>query len=462
MANEKKVVKFRRPININLGVIIFVIMFVYLVIELVKYFSGEQLSVYEVRESQIADDNTYQGLIIREEKVYKTDKSGYLNYYVPEGKKIGKNSTVYSIDQTGSAYDLLSENETQQDLTDKDILALRDCINSYRKNYTGSNYKSVYDYKYSLENTAMDLTNINLLASLAEILKTKDLSKSFELVKAKASGTVAYYTDGLEGVTVKNFTEDMFDSTKYKKTELRSTEKKEAKSDAYKLITNENWKIVIPMSESQAAALSEQSVVKVTFLQDKLYTNATFEIIEKDKKKYGIISLRNYIQQYLSNRYIDISISTEVKTGYKVPKSAVTEKEFYKIPTSYFTKGGDGDNTGVILLTYDKDGSAKYNFVETPIIAQDDSFSYVETSLFEEGDIICKEKDNKDQVKINDKGKITGVYNVNKGYPSFKKIEVLAQNSEYYIVDMKTDNGLNNYDHIILNAALAKEQHYVD
>ncbi|MDO5293082.1 MAG: HlyD family efflux transporter periplasmic adaptor subunit [bacterium] len=462
MANQKKVVKFRRPINLNLGVIIFVIMFVYLVIELVKYFSGEQLSVYEVTESQIASDNTYQGLIIRDEKVVTLDKEGYLSYYVSEGKKIGKNSTIYSIDQTGNVYDLLSENEKQEDLTDKDILEIRDCINSYRRTYNGSNYNAVYDYKYSLENTAMELTNINLLSSLAEILKSKDTSGTFEVVKTKTSGSVAYYTDGFESVTVDNFTADMFDSSNYKKTELRSTEKKAAKSDVYKLITNENWNIVIPLSEAQAKVLAERTVVKVTFMQDKLYTNATFKIIQRDNKKYGIISLRNYIQQYLTDRYIDISISTNVQTGYKVPKSAVTEKAFYKIPTSYFTKGGDDDSTGLIQVTTDKDGTKKYKFVETSVIRSDDEYSYVNTSAFKEGHIICNEADNKKQFTIKETGNITGVYNVNKGYPVFKVVDVLTENSDYYIIDMKTTNGLNNYDHIILNVELAKEQHYVD
>ncbi|MDO5520879.1 MAG: HlyD family efflux transporter periplasmic adaptor subunit [bacterium] len=462
MANQKKVVKFRRPINLNLGVVIFVIMFVYLVIELVKYFSGEQLSVYEVTESQIANDNTYQGLIIRDEKVVSLDKEGYLSYYVSEGKKIGKNSTIYSIDQTGNVYDLLSENEKQEDLTEKDILEIRDCINSYRRIYNGSNYKAVYDYKYSLENTAMELTNINLLSSLAEILKTKDTKGTFDVVKTKDSGSVAYYTDGFESVTVDTFTADMFDSSNYKKTELRSTDKKEAKSDVYKLITNENWNIVIPLSESQAKALSERTVVKVTFMQDKLYTNALFKIIQKDNRKYGIISLRNYIQQYLTDRYIDISISTDVITGYKVPKSAVTDKAFYKIPTSYFTKGGDDDSTGLIQVTTDKEGKKKYKFVETSVVSSDDKYSYIDISTFKEGTIICDEKDNKKQLTIKETGKVTGVYNVNKGYPTFKVIEVLTENNEYYIIGMKTTNGLNNYDHIILNVDLAKEEHYVD
>ncbi len=437
-------------------------MFIYVVIEVIKYFSGEQISVYEVTENRIADDDTYQGLAIREEHIVNTEESGYVSYYVGEGKKIAKNSVVYSVDQTGKVYDLLSKNEQQKDLEQSDILEVRECISSYRSSFKGSNYRTVYEFKNKIESAAMDLTNINLMASLSELSKKKDLGNSFKLVKAQTSGTIAFYTDGLENVTVDNFTEKNFDTSRYKRVELRSQDKKQEKSSAYKLITNENWNIAVPLTEAQATKLAEKSVVKVTFLQDRLYTNATFKIIERDGKKYGIVGLRNYIQQYLPYRYLNIAISTAAVEGYKVPKSAVTEKEYYKVPTSFFTKGGDSNDLGLVKVSYDKGGKQNVQFVATDIIYRDDKYSYVDTSYFEKGDIICNQNENSKQFEIREKKSLQGVYNVNKGYPAFRLIEVLAENDDYYIVNKKTENGLNNYDHIILNVSLAKQQKYVD
>ena len=86
----------------------------------------------------------------------------------------------------------------------------------------------------------------------------------------------------------------------------------------------------------------------------------------------------------------------------------------------------------------------------------------MDTSYFEKGDIICNQNENSKQFEIREKKSLQGVYNVNKGYPAFRLIEVLAENDDYYIVNKKTENGLNNYDHIILNVSSAKQQKYVD
>lgn len=48
---------------------------------------------------------------------------------------------------------------------------------------------------------------------------------------------------------------------------------------------------------------------------------------------------------------------------------------------------------------------------------------------------------------------LQGVYNINRGYTVFKKIEVLTSNDEYYTVKRGTDYGLSVYDHIVLDAS---------
>ena len=55
------------------------------------------------------------------------------------------------------------------------------------------------------------------------------------------------------------------------------------------------------------------------------------------------------------------------------------------------------------------------------------------------------------------KDKLTGVYNINKGYAVFKQIKVLASNDDYTIVEAKTPYGISLYDHIALDGKSVKE-----
>ena len=47
----------------------------------------------------------------------------------------------------------------------------------------------------------------------------------------------------------------------------------------------------------------------------------------------------------------------------------------------------------------------------------------------------------------------TGVYNINRGYAVFRKVTILCENDEYYIVAEGEDYGLSNYDHIVQDSS---------
>jgi len=53
---------------------------------------------------------------------------------------------------------------------------------------------------------------------------------------------------------------------------------------------------------------------------------------------------------------------------------------------------------------------------------------------------------------MDEKKSLKGVYNVNKGYYRFQRIERLRQNSEYVIIKKNTPDGVRRYDHIAMNS----------
>ena len=67
--------------------IIFAIIFVYLVFSVYTYMKKEKVQFYEVVEGNIVNDRQYTGIILRDERVENTDRAGYINYYIREGKR---------------------------------------------------------------------------------------------------------------------------------------------------------------------------------------------------------------------------------------------------------------------------------------------------------------------------------------------------------------------------------------
>ena len=106
---NKKVVRYRRPLNINVGMIIFALIFLYMAFYLYTYLRRDKVEFYEVVEGSIVNDTRHTGIIFRTEEPKYTDRAGNINFYLREGKRAAVGTRVYSIDETGTLSALLAE-----------------------------------------------------------------------------------------------------------------------------------------------------------------------------------------------------------------------------------------------------------------------------------------------------------------------------------------------------------------
>lgn len=459
--NRKNVIKYRKPITINVGFIVFSTLFIYIIICVILYFSKEQLSLYEVIEKKIADNNIFQGLILREEQIINCDSNGYINYYAGEGERISKNSVVYSIDQNGEVYNLLTNSESGSSFTTEDTNRIRNTITTFQSDYQNGQFNSVYDLKYDIENTVLELSNINMLSKVNDLLEQQGISpNSFNLITAKDSGIISYTIDGMEGLKEDTISAANLVSSKYQRTQLRSSDPQKAGSPVFKLVTNDNWSIILPLkNKNQYEKLSENKRIRITFLKDNLTTAANITCYQKDGSYFAALTLNKYMVRYLSDRFIDIELSINSAEGLKIPISSITKKDFFKIPLNYFQE--NMGNQGVVIEKYDKKGTPNFQFVTAEKYYEDEQFAYIDTNLIEAGTFIHRtdqETKNEERYEVKEIGTLEGVYNVNKGYSVFRRIEKEYENSEYCIVKTDTKYGLSTYDHIVLNAKLVKNQ----
>ena len=107
--DSAKIKQFKKPLNINLGMIFFGVIFIYLLVCIFLYFTTKHVAGYQVKTGSLFVNNVYTGMAIREENLITSDYAGYLNYYVREGSRIGAQKMVCTVDEGGRLKDIMNE-----------------------------------------------------------------------------------------------------------------------------------------------------------------------------------------------------------------------------------------------------------------------------------------------------------------------------------------------------------------
>lgn len=458
MSDNNKVVNYRKPFNLNIGVIIFVIIFIYLVFNVFSYMTTTHISVYEVEQGTMAANNVYRGLILREEEVYYANYSGALNFYVKEGSKVSYNNLVYSIDENGDVSKMI--NNTNHDVSALDAAdfdKIEESIYDFQASYDSQNFYNVYSFKEDIDSSLNEALSLNALNQLEDYAANAQASNTFHPITADTHGIVVYYTDGYEDVRTDTFSADMFSEVNYKKTSSQTSLNINAGEPVYKLITSEIWNIVLPIPSDVAAELADDDTLQLRFVKDDKKTYATYTLVQLDGQDYAILNMRSAMVRYAKERYIEVELLLQEETGLKIPNSSITEKEFFTVPKEYFMRGGDSQNQGILVERKDEDGNKYTEFVAPTIYYETEEYYYIDSEDVSAEDCILKADSSATSIVGNNTAVLKGVYNINKGYAVFKQIDILYQNEEYSIVRTGTTYGIALYDHIALDGSKIKE-----
>ncbi len=448
-----KPTKIKQRKEVNIGLVIFLFVLIYLTINVYVPLTKTEISIYEVPVGRLYSKDVFKGLIVREEKLYTTSKSGYINYYFKEGDKISKNESVYSIGSDGSVYERLSTEKSGIKLTSREISDLKAFINkSYIKASDFDEFNTVKDEILQYYRRTMDK---KVMTRLNDIIKVTGLNTGFNIVNSDSSGIISYYLDGYSNVNVNNFNTAMFEE-KYASQYAYSTDLAEAGTIVYKLITSDDWNIIVELNDDIFSKLSGKE--KVTFtINDGQKITAPVSFSKCGTKYYAIIKLDKYISNYTAERFVDISFDTEENSGLKIPVSSLAYKDFYRIPSSYFTnyKTNENDKEKIGLTierTDEKTGTKTYGFLETEIFWKDEGFYYISGNLISSGEYIVKPDKTESSMLYLFAVKLEGAYNINNGYAVFKRVERLESGTDYVLVKRNSPSGLKAYDHIALKA----------
>lgn len=451
--SSSKVVRYkRRPRAVAL---IFALVLVYIICFVVLYMTKSKVQTYEVNTGSLTNNAVYTAIALRSENVYYSPYSGDVNYYQREDTRVKKGDTIYSVDETGRVSEILaSYNKVGENSLSKQNLAdIKSTLNNYKTDYDGSDFSYIYDLKSDLNATVLQSINENIMNNIDSIVESTGSQNLFRTVEAETNGIVVYAVDGYEGKEPETITASDFNKDNYNKNNLKAESIIVADNPAYKMVTSENWYLMIKLSQDDISkyGLQGKKSIDIKVKKDNMTFTCGFSIIEKSDGYYGKLSVDSYMIRYASERFLDIELVTTGKSGMKIPVSAVTENEFYVIPKSYMTKGGNSSNYGFITEKYDENGNLTPSFTEADIYKTTDDSVYVSKDSFDAGSVVVM-PDSSSRFVIGPVEKLRGVYCVNTGYTVFCPVEIIDQNNEYYIVKQKVVHGITVYDRIILDA----------
>ncbi|WP_113675073.1 HlyD family efflux transporter periplasmic adaptor subunit [Vallitalea guaymasensis] len=457
--------------GLGIGTFIYFFIFLYLIYNIISFLISNDVNYVSAEKGSIYNDELFEGIILRNETVVKSTSNGMASYYVPEGDKINIDSIVCMIDSNGNY-----TAEIKKDLNYiNDKLAYANNCNShedinknlytYTMNYDNDTFGNIYEFKNNMKDTVSNITQSLYIHDQLDLdtIRSKELLESqinnnISIIKAMKSGVISYRIDGYENFSIDNLDiQSLFD---FKSEEEIYTYKQETiKKDSplFKIIDNDKWYVVCEMKDDLTDFIQGKDNISINIIEkDVTIKTKVYDIVQKNKKEYLILEIDRYFD-LIKNRKIKFRVVYEQYDGIKIPKTAVAEKEFIRIPKSCIAK--KGNNEGVLKKTYGENfvGGESVEFIKIGFKHIEEESYYVPIS--EEGlqlnDILVDSTNN--NYTISEKKSLKGVYIINKGYTNFKLIDEIYSADSYIIVETNTPYGIRIYDRVIADASNAKE-----
>lgn len=457
MKENKKVIKFHNLPAINIGVIIFCLIFVFLGVQIFRSMKQEHISVYEVQKSYIDTNIAGSAIALRQEVLVPADASGYVNYYIRNGQRVAKNATVYTLDTTGTLSDLIAETSGDgTTLNHAGYSEIQSSISAFQNYFSDANFSDVYEFKNELESHVLDLANTQVLETLTS---GEGTGMTFSQIRSTESGVVTFFQDGYEGKTPTDITGTDFQPETYEKLSLKTGEVIQTGSPVYKLITSENWNLVLPLSAEDAARLQEDTRVTLLLPGITHEVYGDIAVIQNGEEYFANISLDKLMINFCDERFLPIEIVMDKQEGLTIPNTSILEKQVLMIPIAYLTAGSNSTQKIYFnVRVLDEEGNLSVTQIAPAIYNSDENFCYVNPDDFDANAILVM--NNSEQtlaVADMERTILTGVYNVNRGIASFQQITILTANNDFTIVEDKIPGSLSMYDRIILDASLVEE-----
>ncbi|PKM50265.1 MAG: hypothetical protein CVV02_12300 [Firmicutes bacterium HGW-Firmicutes-7] len=474
MMKEKKI-KSRVNKHINLGLIVYFIIFAYLVFCILNFSFSEKTNYTMAEPGAIIESEVFNGLIIRDETIIFSQIDGKANYFVPEGEKVKKGALISCIDNNGEITAAINDKLqvakasllSDVDLSTNNYKYIQDKLKSYVLYKHSRPFGHTYSAKVDIEKAIFDASNTVLLEDdqmLRNIL-SNSLARDENIYYALKSGVISYQFDGFERLTIDNFIPESLDQIVVAQDVLvDSTTKKDV--PLFKIVNNHKWYLAAEINDVCEKYLEDENTatINISYNNMKIQGNI-YKILNEDTKTYIILEFDRYLNEFLDDRFLQFSIIYSSSEGIKIPASSITQKDFLKIPVKALMKSNRQSEVKKKIVSKDAVGGESLEGVPIQIYKIKDKDAYIPKSdKLGVGDelVYILENGKNETYKINEVTPLEGVYVINKGYAAFKFIEVLSYTEHYKIVKDNVSFGVSRYDRIATDASILEENQIIN
>jgi len=474
----RKVQKEERS-NLYLGLITFFIISIYLLFTGFLLLIKPPVSKERVHIHKMEDVIYSEGVLIRDEFIKLSPKNGEVTHLFRENEKVKlgdnviqiSNKTLNSIKE--DKIEEIDKNILKAQAKRKDIFKYSDEVAALNKD-VNQKFKLFYTKNFYLD----DFSNItNLQKELDDYFKMKkilfssDISdstnslikdKSFltnqiasntTYVTADKGGIVSYNLDGYEEIlTPEKITElDIKDISKYKNKNLdRNYDNAVYNEPVFKIVDNFNWYLatVVDTADSYNYNEGDFKTLRVYGIESDEISGEIYYMKRYKSKTLLVFKFTSHLKNILNYRRVQIEILENSYEGYKLPKKAIVEKTFLKIPNEAISTS---KKKKIVIKTDDEFTTP----VPIDIVFSDNEFSYVSndfTQLNLNDSVIIKDSHSNKIISLTMLERVKGIYTVNTNNARFKMIDVIIDKEDYVLARMNVKGSINLYDKFIVDA----------
>jgi len=304
---------------------------------LIGYFVAEEVT-YVAKFDQMYLENKYNGFIIRNEKIFKSDVSGTIEYKINDGDVVKKGQVIAEIENTSNNKEIdevINNQDSNRVLlreklleeTDQEINEIKEKISVaaqegkvYEINQLENTLVSRLDYQDKLKNTTIE--NFNL----EEISNRNQLDQENNYFYSNYSGIVSRKFDGMEKLlNLANLY--MLDYTDIINSDITVNNKisgdLKSGENVYKIIDNYVYYLVysIPLEDIKLFKNTLKDVI-VEIGEEKLTANI-YDCFENKNNGILVLEVNETYKGFYEDRKIENVIKSDKFKGLKIHNDSI-------------------------------------------------------------------------------------------------------------------------------------------
>ncbi len=384
MSYEKR--KKKRLIRSSFRIAIISFIFIYLIFRSVPIFLANSAKTVLPSEEVVINRINTQGVIIKNEIVYKAEGNGQLDSQIKEGERVPAGIKIANINlledtsqlklellEIENAITVLSRTDSDKEELSVENTKISDkhkeLIETLQIAINLGNYGKVIASKAELDfydNTSINIATGNkLLGEDLDSLKERrenllnEINSNNIAYYTTNSGIVSYNIDGYENIYLpkdfENYTYDKIKLEEINKTNFTENQV-ETGNAVFKMIDNFQWFLALKIDDINNVIDYEvnQNITIQFENDDKEIVGNIIAINPNDEKVVIVLKLNDYLHDYYNLRFSKVDIIKSKHSALKIPSKVIIEKDEQK---GVYIKEINGivKFRPIIILSEDKD-----------------------------------------------------------------------------------------------------------